>query len=141
MILTTRKITSQPGKQRKAIWNASGSRAKKLLSAPLSSGLETRHGIKSLPVRKGDTVKIVRGDFTGIEGKVTEVDRARKRLYVEGVTREKVSGTQTKMSVHASKVQITNLSLDDRWRSKSIDKRKGTTEPESEKKEQKEETE
>jgi large subunit ribosomal protein L24 len=138
--LTTRKITSKPGKQRKAVWNASGSRARKLLSAPLSSGLETRHGIKSLPVRKGDTVKIVRGDFTGIEGKVTEVDRGRKRLFVEGVTRDKVSGTQTKMSVHASKVQLTNLVLDDRWRSKSIEERKGSSEPESETKEEKKET-
>ena len=109
---------------------------KKLLSAPLSSGLETRHGIKSLPVRKGDTVKIVRGDFTGIEGKVSEVDRIRNRLYVEGVTRDKVSGKSTKMSVHASKVQITNLSLDDRWRSKSIEKRKGVSEPEGESKEE-----
>jgi hypothetical protein len=59
---------------------------------------------------------------------------------VEGVTRDKVSGTQTKMSVHASKVQLTNLVLDDRWRSKSIEKRKGSPEPESETKEEKKET-
>jgi large subunit ribosomal protein L24 len=114
------------------VWNASGSRVNRLLSAPLSSGLQSRHGVKSLPVRKGDTVRIVRGDFTGIEGKVTEVDRTRYRLYVEGVTRDKVSGTSTKMTVHASKVQITNLSLDDRWRSKSIEMRKSISKPETE---------
>jgi large subunit ribosomal protein L24 len=118
------------------IWNASGSKARRLLSAPLSSSLQTRHGIRSLPVRKGDTVKIVRGDFTGVEGKVTEVDRTRNRLFVEGVTREKVSGTQTKMSVHASKVQITNLSLDDRWRSKSLEKRKAASPSENETREE-----
>jgi len=134
--LTIRKTTSQPDKQRKMIWNASGSRVNRLLSAPLSSGLQSRHGVKSLPVRKGDTVRIVRGDFTGIEGKVTEVDRARYRLYVEGVTRDKVSGTSTKMTVHASKVQITNLSLEDRWRSKSIEKRKNISKPETETKEE-----
>lgn len=134
--MTIRKTTSQPDKQRKMIWNASGSRVNRLLSAPLSSGLQSRHGVKSLPVRKGDTVRIVRGDFTGIEGKVTEVDRARYRLYVEGVTRDKVSGTSTKMTVHASKVQITNLSLEDRWRSKSIEKRKNISKPETETKEE-----
>lgn len=134
--MTIRKTTSQPDKQRKMIWNASGSRVNRLLSAPLSSGLQSRHGVKSLPVRKGDTVRIVRGDFTGIEGKVTEVDRARYRLYVEGVTRDKVSGTSTKMTVHASKVQITNLSLEDRWRSKSIEKRKSISKPETETKEE-----
>ena len=130
--MPNRKTTSQPDKQRKMMWNASGSRVSRLLSAPLSSGLQSRHEVKSLPVRKGDTVRIVRGDFTGIEGKVTEVDRTRHRLYVEGVTRDKVSGTSTKMTVHASKVQITNLSLDDRWRSKSIEKRKNVSMSETE---------
>jgi len=134
--LTVRKTTSQPGKQRKMVWNASGPRASRLLSAALSSDLRTRHGIRSLPVRKGDTVRIVRGDFTGIEGKITEIDRARSRLYVEGVTRDKVSGTSTKMSVHASKVLITGLSLDDRRRSKSIEKKKGAAKPETEMKEE-----
>jgi len=134
--LTNQKITSRPSKQRKTIWNASGSRRNRLLSAPLSSGLQTRHGTKSPPVRKGDTVKIVRGDFTGVEGKVSEVDRNRNRLYVEGVTRDKVSGTSTKMSVHPSKVQITNLSLDDRWRSKSIEEKKSASTPETEAKEE-----
>lgn len=129
--MTIRKVTSNPNKQRKAIWNTSNSRMNRHLSAPLSSGLQTRHEVKSLPVRKGDTVKIVRGDFNGVEGKVTEVDRSRNRLYVEGVTREKVAGTQTKMTIHPSKVQITNLTLDDRWRSKSLEKKKSLTTPET----------
>jgi large subunit ribosomal protein L24 len=129
--LTIRKTTSQPSKQRKNIWSGSFLRLNRQLSASLSSSLQTRYGIKSLPVRKGDAVRIVRGDFTGIEGKVTEVDRTRSRLFVEGVTRDKVSGTSTKMSVHASKVEITNLSLDDRWRSRSVEKRKNVSEAET----------
>jgi hypothetical protein len=35
------------------------------------------------------------------------------------------------MSVHASKVEITNLSLDDRWRSRSVEKRKNVSEAET----------
>jgi len=71
-------------------------------------------------VRKGDTVKILRGDFAGIEGKITNIDTKRQRLFVEGVSREKVAGTSTNVSVHSSKVMITKLNLDDKWRAESI---------------------
>lgn len=39
---------------------------------------------------------------------------------MEGVTREKVAGTSTNVSVHASKVLITKLNLDDKWRAESV---------------------
>jgi large subunit ribosomal protein L24 len=110
----------EPSKQRKAIYEAEGQRLRKLLAAPLSEELRTAQGRKSCPVRKGDTVKIVRGDFAGVEGKVTDVDTHRRRLFVEGVSREMTSGTSTNVSVHTSKVMITKLSLDDKWRAESI---------------------
>ena len=93
---------------------------RRLLAAPLSDELRNAQGRRSYPVRKGDTVKIVRGDFAGVEGKVTEIDTHRRRLFVEGVTREMTSGTSTNVSVHASKVMITKLNLDDKWRAESI---------------------
>ena len=65
-------------------------------------------------------MKIVRGDFAGVEGKVTEVDSRAQRLFVEGVTREKTSGTSSNVSVHCSKVVITKLNLEDRWRTEAI---------------------
>jgi large subunit ribosomal protein L24 len=65
-------------------------------------------------------VKIVRGDFAGIEGKVNDVDTRKQRLYVEGVSRETVAGTSTNVSVHSSKVVITKLNLDDKWRAESV---------------------
>jgi large subunit ribosomal protein L24 len=64
-------------------------------------------------------VKIVRGDFAGIEGKVNDVDTRGHRLFVEGVSREMTSGTSTNVSVHCSKVMITKLNLDDKWRAES----------------------
>jgi large subunit ribosomal protein L24 len=90
------------------------------LAAPLSNDLRKTQGRRSYPVRKGDTVKIVRGDFAGVEGKVNDVDTRGRRIFVEGVTREATSGTSTNVSVHTSKVVITKLSLDDKWRSDSI---------------------
>ena len=109
-----------PSKQRKEIYKAEGQKLRKLLAAPLSDELRAAQGRRSYPVRKGDTVKIVRGDFAGVEGKVTEIDTHGRRLFVEGVTREMTSGTSTNVSVHSSKVMITKLNLDDKWRAESI---------------------
>jgi large subunit ribosomal protein L24 len=69
-------------------------------------------------------VKIIRGDFSGIEGKVSEVNLKGSRIYVEGVTREKASGASVKVSVHPSKVTITKLNLDDKWRRDSLEAQK-----------------
>ncbi|HYB83782.1 MAG TPA: 50S ribosomal protein L24 [archaeon] len=110
----------RPSSQRKEIYEAEGQRLRKLLAAPLSDELRKEQGRRSYPVRKGDTVKIVRGDFAGVEGKVTDVDTHGRRLFVEGVTREMTSGTSTNVSVHTSKVMITKLNLDDKWRAESI---------------------
>jgi large subunit ribosomal protein L24 len=96
------------------------------MSAPLSSELRSKYNRRSFPIRQGDTVKIVRGDFEGIEGKVTELELSRQRIIIQGVTREKVSGTATKVPIHPSKVMITNLNLDDRWRADILKRPTGT---------------
>jgi len=92
----------------------------KLLAAPLSAELRATYARRSVPVRTGDTVRISRGDFSGVEGKVSDIDTTRQRLFVEGVTREKVAGTSEKVSVHCTKVTITKLNLDDKWRADSL---------------------
>jgi len=117
------KTSDQAGKQRLRQLYAPVHAVRKLLSARLSDELRKRYKVRSLSVRKGDTVKILRGDFAGIEGKVTDVDRKERRIYVEGMTREKVSGQQAKIAIHPSKVMITNLNLGDRWRSEGLEAR------------------
>jgi large subunit ribosomal protein L24 len=116
----TRLLSSKPSKQRAALYNTPPHRIRRILSASLSTELKSSHGRNSYPVRKGDTVKILRGDFAGIEGKITKVDTKRQRLFVEGVSRETVAGTSTNVSVHSSKVMLTKLNLDDKWRADSI---------------------
>ena len=49
-------------------------------------------------------------------------------MFVEGVTREKVAGTSEKVSVHCTKVMITRLNLDDKWRADSLREPKTTAE-------------
>jgi len=112
--------TVQPRKQRKMLFQAPLHIRHKHFSAPLSPSLKASRHISSIPVRKGDTVKIMRGDRKGSEGKVTKVDRQKYRLFVDGVTREKVDGTTVLAPIHPSKVMITSLNLDDKWRSRSL---------------------
>ena len=117
------KPIRNPGKQRKLLYNAPAHLRHKLMAAPLSQELISSKGAKTLPVRKGDTVRIMRGDHKGFEGKISRVDLKSYRIYVEGLTREKVDGTAVFVSVHPSKVMIKNLGLDDKWR-KAILERK-----------------
>jgi len=105
-----------PGKQRKNLFNAPAHIRHKQMAAPLSRELSASKGAKTLPVRKGDTVRIMRGDNKGFEGKVSRVDLKAYRLYMEGLTREKVDGTNIFLPIHPSKVEIRNLSLDDKYR-------------------------
>jgi large subunit ribosomal protein L24 len=105
-----------PGKQRKNHFNAPAHIRHKQMAAPLSRELSASKGAKTLPVRKGDTVRIMRGDNKGFEGKVSRVDLKQYRLYMEGLTREKVDGTNIFLPIHPSKVEIRNLSLDDKYR-------------------------
>jgi large subunit ribosomal protein L24 len=99
------------------------------MSAPLSRELAASRGAKTLPVRKGDTVRIQRGDNKGFEGKVSRVDLKAFRIYMEGLTREKVDGTNIFLPVHPSKVEIRNLNLDDKRRKAILDRKKEIEKP------------
>ena len=112
--------TIQPRKQHKMLHEAPSHVRSKLFSASLSSTLKDTHKVNSIPVRTGDTVRLMRGDKKGVEGKVTRVDRSKYRLFVEGITREKVDGTAIQVPIHPSKVMITSLNLDDKWRKKAM---------------------
>lgn len=116
--------TTKPRKQRKMLFQAPLHRRYKIFSAPLAPELRESQRIKTLPVRVGDTVMITRGDHKGFEGKITRVDRKKYRVFIEGLTREKVDGTTLFVGVHPSKVMITKLSLDDKWRREILKRKK-----------------
>jgi len=128
------KPVKKPGKQRKRLYNAPAHLRHKFMAAPLSQELISSKGAKTLPVRKGDTVRIMRGDHKGFEGKVSRIDLKRYRIFIEGLTREKVDGTNIFVSVHPSKVMIRNLNLDDKWRKGIVERKKELELPKKEKK-------
>lgn len=116
--------TSKPSKQRKMLFQAPDHIRYKHFAAPLAPELRKSYGTRSLPVRSGDTVRVLRGDHKGFEGKVARVDRKKFRIYIEGLTREKVDGSTVFVPIHPSKVMITKLNLDDKWRKKILERRK-----------------
>jgi large subunit ribosomal protein L24 len=58
----------------------------------------------------------MRGEYTGIEGKVEKVNTERGTLAIEGVQREKIKGGNVKVQIHASNVTIVGLNLQDKYR-------------------------
>jgi ribosomal protein uL24 len=62
------------------------------MSCHVNKELKTKYEIRSVPVRKGDTVKVMRGIFKGREGKVATVYRKKWAIHVEKITKEKTNG-------------------------------------------------
>jgi large subunit ribosomal protein L24 len=85
-------------------------------STALSEELREKHKRRAVRLRVGDSVKIVKGEFKGIEGKVTKVNAQRGTVTVEGVTREKIAGGTAQVPVRASNLVIANLNVEDKLR-------------------------
>jgi len=116
--------SKKPRKQRLAQINAPHHVRRKFMTAKLVRELRDKLGIKRLPVRKGDVVRIVRGEWTGHEGKVVAVDYEKIALHIDGVTIKKADGTPVYYPIHPSNVMIVKLDLSDKLRKKIIERRK-----------------
>ncbi|MBI5391719.1 50S ribosomal protein L24 [Candidatus Woesearchaeota archaeon] len=110
------KSSSQPRKQRKYRYNAPLHVLHKFLSAPLSKELRKKYSKRSIPLRKGDTVKICNGSFKDMKGKIEHVYIRKSRVSVENVTRTKKDGTKIPVLVPASIILIEELNLSDKQR-------------------------
>lgn len=108
--------SSQPRRQRKFRYTAPLHIKSKFLNAPLSADLQKEHDLGTLRVIEGDTVKIMRGDHAGTEGKIREVDVKHESVIVDGVFEVKADGKEVPRRIHASNVLITKLNLDDERR-------------------------
>ena len=124
MIMARRRPRSkQPRKQRKFLYNAPLHIRHKIMSATLSKELREEYNRRSLPVRRGDKVEIMRGDFTGHQGKIERVDLKNYKVYVEGATIQKVDGTTTYFPIHPSNLRIIELNLEDEKRIKILERK------------------
>ncbi|MEM4235622.1 MAG: 50S ribosomal protein L24, partial [Candidatus Anstonellaceae archaeon] len=96
----------QPRKQRKAFFNAPLHIRKKFLKVRLAKELAQKIGKRSLTIKKGDKVKIIKGKFKGKTGSVIEVDYKKLRLFVEGITIKNSRGVEKLFPLRPAAVRL-----------------------------------
>ena len=83
-----------------------------------------KYGIRSIRVRKGDKVKVMRGSFKGEERKIDRINTKTQKIYLEKIEISKIDGSKTTRPFNSSNLLITDLNLDDKKRMKKL-KEKG----------------
>jgi large subunit ribosomal protein L24 len=120
------KITSKkPGKQRKALSNYSIHHRSKLLSTRVADFIRDEYGIKRLPLRVGDHVRVCKGEFKDFEGEVLEITKD-LRCKIKEAQFEKTDGTQYHPPIHVSNLIITKFTEEkkmDPWRASMIERK------------------
>tara|TARA_Y100000310_G_scaffold345132_1_gene462070 strand:- start:3740 stop:4207 length:468 start_codon:yes stop_codon:yes gene_type:complete len=112
------KSSSQTRKQRKYRYNAPLHIQGKFLGVHLSKELRKKYGTRSMRIRKGDEVKVLRGSFSGKSGKVAEVDVKRGRVTIDGMQNKKKDGTKINAFFNSSNLVVTTLNNEDKKRFK-----------------------
>ena len=118
------KSSKNQRKQRKYQRNAPLHTKSKFLAAHLSKELRQKHNARNAIIRKGDKVKIARGNFKGKTGKIERADIKNTRVFITGIEIIKKDGTKTLRAMHPSNLKITELNLNDKKRFKRESKRK-----------------
>ena len=118
------KASKQPRKQRKYKAKAPLHLKYKMLGTHLSKELKKKYQKRSIPVRKDDIVKVIRGTFKKKQGKVSRINTKRTIVYIEGIQRTRKDGTKVNVSFHPSNLIIIELNLEDKKRIKKINRGK-----------------
>ncbi len=113
-------ISKQPRKQRKFLYNAPLNLRRKFLSAHLSKELRKIYKRRSLQLREGDEVKIMRGDNAGKTGKISKVDLEKYKVYIEGIVQKRTVGPEVQVPIHPSNLLLINPIIEDEMRAKVL---------------------
>lgn len=107
------KIGYQPRKQRKFRACAALHVRQKMVVATLSKDLRKELSRRSVPVRKGDKVRIMRGRFRGKEGAVSKVDLRHLKVFVEGAMARKADGKEVPVPIDPSNLMVVEVDRGD----------------------------
>jgi len=113
--------SKQPRKQRKYRYNAPLHIKGKFVSTHLSPELRKKYNFRSLRLKTGDKVKIMRGQYKGKEEKVIEIDLSRSKVYLDKIIVTRIDGNTSKIPFKASNLMITDLDLSDKKRKQKIE--------------------
>ena len=120
----------KPTKMRnKLIYRATFHTRSKQLGSQLSDDLRKKYGKKSVRVIEGDSIKIVRGEFKGVDGKISKVLTKKSSVAVEGVKKEKTKGDKFDVYIHTSNLLVTGLNTEDKWRIAKLEGKKPSEKP------------
>ncbi|MDH3765457.1 MAG: 50S ribosomal protein L24 [Nitrosopumilus sp.] len=98
------------------IYRATFQTKSKQLGSALSKELHKKYGKRSVRVIEGDSVTIRRGEFKGVDGKVSKVSTQKSSVAIEGVKKEKTKGDKFDVYIHTSNLVVTSLNSDDKFR-------------------------
>ncbi len=112
--------TINPGKNRQTVYNADIRQKRVLMAAHVGKDMRAKTGIRSLAVRVGDTVKIMRGDYKGKTGNINQVDHTRNKVFIQGIMRKKTDGKEAFIAFRPSNLMITGMESKDKTRMKKM---------------------
>ncbi|MCK4717795.1 MAG: 50S ribosomal protein L24, partial [Thermoplasmata archaeon] len=101
-------------------------RKRKKIASHLEGSLIKKHNVRSMPVKRGDTVMVMRGKWKGFAGKVLRIDVSHRKVVVEGVTLHKADGNEVEMPLDPSNLLITKLDLSDKKRKAKLERLGGS---------------
>jgi large subunit ribosomal protein L24 len=115
-----RSSPHSPRRQRKALYTAKPFQRHRRMTVPLSRDLRGRFRARSLPIRKGDTVRVLSGSFVGREERVAKVDRRGYSVILDNVTLKTGEEKLKPLPIRTSHLVITRLNLSDPWRRRAL---------------------
>ncbi len=119
-----------PRRQRRALYSASTFERRRRMTVPLSRELRSRFGRRSLPLRKGDTVRVLSGSFVGREERVAKVNLRDYSVTLDNVTLKTAEEKLKPLALRTSHLVLTRLNLADPWRRRSLKVREEDVTPE-----------
>ena len=125
-----RSSPRSPRRQRKALFTASPPERRRRMTVLLSRELRARFHLRSVPVRKGDTVRVLSGSFVGREERVAKVDRRDYAVTLDNVTLKAADEKLKPLALRPAHLVITRLNLSDPWRRRSLRVRDEVVTPE-----------
>lgn len=108
--------SSKPSKQRLFRYNAPLHIKRKFLSAHLAKELRKQFKMRSLPLRKGDKVMVMKGKFKKKVTKVAKIDIRRQKVMLEDIKRKKSNGKEVYVPIASSNLMIIEPVMEDKKR-------------------------
>ena len=93
------------------------------ICATLSKDLRKKYPRRSARIMINDTVKVMRGEYKGLSGKVAKISTESNSIAIEGNKKEKLKGEKIDVYIHSTNMVITSLNTDDKWRLKILEKK------------------